>query len=163
MTATRREIKRAYRQLAIRFHPDRQPGNEDARRRFVELSEAYHRLMNLVRAREHDREFGVCGGCGRVAEVVRGLDGRTLCRQCLLQPRASRFLPLPQVVIVKCAVSSALLIGAGICLIEGWWSGSRATLALATSAGCLSLLTLAATCLRVRHCAGRQERRKSNR
>ena len=163
MTATRREVKRAYRRLAIRLHPDKQPGNDDARRRFIELSNAYHLLMGLLRAGERAEAAAECAECGRAGEVVRGLDGRLLCRQCLLRPGASRLLPLPRVVVARCVASSVLVIAAGAFLFDGWLSGSRVTLVLAAAAGCLSLLTLTATCLRIRHCTDRQEMRRANR
>ncbi|MCC6048845.1 MAG: DnaJ domain-containing protein, partial [Thermodesulfobacterium sp.] len=39
--ATQEEIKRAYRRLALKYHPDRNPGNKEAEEKFKEISEAY--------------------------------------------------------------------------------------------------------------------------
>jgi curved DNA-binding protein CbpA len=53
-TAGEEEIRRAYRQLALRWHPDRNP-SPDAAERFKEISEAYAVLIDPVKRREYDR------------------------------------------------------------------------------------------------------------
>ncbi len=52
--ATEDEIRRAYRRLALRWHPDRNPGNAEAEERFKEISEAYAVLVDAGRRREYD-------------------------------------------------------------------------------------------------------------
>jgi curved DNA-binding protein CbpA len=52
--ATEEEIKHAYRRLALRHHPDRNPGDKRAEERFKEISEAYAVLMDPRRRREYD-------------------------------------------------------------------------------------------------------------
>ena len=47
--AAAEDVKRAYRQMALKFHPDRNPGDKDAEKRFKEAAEAYE---SLVRSRE---------------------------------------------------------------------------------------------------------------
>ena len=49
------DIKRAYRRLAVKFHPDKNPGNKEAEERFKEVSEAYDVLMNPERRAAYDR------------------------------------------------------------------------------------------------------------
>jgi len=44
--ATQEEIKKAYRELARQHHPDRNPGDEEAKRKFHEASEAYEVLSD---------------------------------------------------------------------------------------------------------------------
>jgi curved DNA-binding protein CbpA len=49
------DIRRAYRRLALRWHPDRNPGEPTATERFTEISEAYAVLIDPARRREWDR------------------------------------------------------------------------------------------------------------
>src|SRR5215218_4249861 len=58
------EIKRAYRKLARDNHPDQNPGNPEAERRFKEISEANDVLSNEAKRKEYDearRLFGAGG------------------------------------------------------------------------------------------------------
>jgi molecular chaperone DnaJ len=52
--ATADEIKRAYRKLARRFHPDRNPGDADAEARFKEVQAAYDTLSDQKKRAEYD-------------------------------------------------------------------------------------------------------------
>ncbi|HEY8453630.1 MAG: molecular chaperone DnaJ [Micromonosporaceae bacterium] len=53
-SASASDIKKAYRKLARELHPDRNPGNPEAERRFKEVSEAYQVLSDEKRRKEYD-------------------------------------------------------------------------------------------------------------
>lgn len=59
-TASDREIAMAYRQMAIKFHPDSNPGDEEATERFKECAEAYEVLSDAEKRAAYDR-YGHAG------------------------------------------------------------------------------------------------------
>lgn len=54
------EIKKAYRQLAIKYHPDRNPGNKKAEEKFKEAAKAYEILGDESKRKKYD-QFGEAG------------------------------------------------------------------------------------------------------
>jgi molecular chaperone DnaJ len=59
-TATDQEIKSSYRKLALQYHPDRNPDNEEAEEKFKEAAEAYSVLSDAQKRANYDR-FGHAG------------------------------------------------------------------------------------------------------
>ena len=63
-TATPEEMKKAYRKLAIQYHPDKNPGNKEAEEKFKEAAEAYDVLSNPDKKARYD-QFGHAGVDGQ--------------------------------------------------------------------------------------------------
>ena len=62
--ASKKEIKKAYRDLARKHHPDRNPDDEDAEQRFKKIQEAYSVLSDEEKRQQYDahRRYGGAGG-----------------------------------------------------------------------------------------------------
>src|ERR1700760_1780365 len=61
--ATAEEIKKAYRKVAMQFHPDRNPGDKAAEEKFKEAAEAYEVLSDADKRAQYDR-YGHAGLSG---------------------------------------------------------------------------------------------------
>ena len=68
-TATEQELKSSYRKLALKFHPDRNPGDKKAEEKFKEAAEAYAILSDPDKRARYDR-FGHAG----VGGAAQGFD-----------------------------------------------------------------------------------------
>src|SRR5215475_9200387 len=84
--ASEEEIKKAYRKLAVKYHPDKNPGDKSAEEKFKELGEAYEVLSDPQKRALYDQYghaafdrrsggFGRTGGFHDPFEVFREVFG----------------------------------------------------------------------------------------
>jgi len=74
-SASPEEIKKAYRKLAMQYHPDRNKGNKEAETKFKEISEAYAVLSDQEKRKQYDM-FGAEGFQQRFTQedIFKGFD-----------------------------------------------------------------------------------------
>ena len=118
-TATADEIKKAYRTLARKHHPDKNPDNAAAEAKFKEVSEAYDVLSDAKTRKEYDEARalfggggvrfpgGFGGGTGRAA--VPGASTSTTCwPRCASRAAAPAARRAPAAVSAGCSATSSV-------------------------------------------------------
>lgn len=100
-SATGDEIKRAYRRLAVKYHPDHNPDDAEAEDKFKALTEAYSVLSDPDKRRRYDQlgpgAFGGSNGSaepvdlGSIGEILEGLFGEVMGRRDGGLPRDIRY------------------------------------------------------------------------
>jgi len=81
-SASADEIKKAYRKLALKYHPDKTNGDKDAEAKFKQISEAYAVLSNKEKRQQYDT-FGSTEFHQRFSQddIFRGFDLNSILRQ----------------------------------------------------------------------------------
>jgi curved DNA-binding protein len=81
-TASADEIKKAYRKLALKYHPDKNPGNKEAETKFKEINEAYAVLSDEKKRKEYDM-YGSAGFQQRYSQedIFRNFDLNDIFKQ----------------------------------------------------------------------------------
>ncbi len=75
--ASEDEIKKAYRKIAIKYHPDRNPGDKEAEEKFKEAAEAYNVLHDAQKRQQYD-QFGFDGPMGMGGGGFGGFGGASM-------------------------------------------------------------------------------------
>ena len=79
--ASAEDIKKAYRKLAVKYHPDKNPGNKEAEEKFKKMSEAYAVLSDVEKRKQYDN-YGADGFSQHYSQedIFRGFDINEILR-----------------------------------------------------------------------------------
>jgi molecular chaperone DnaJ len=148
-TADADELKRAYRKLAMQYHPDRNPGDKSAEQKFKDISEAYDVLKDEQKRAAYDRfghaafenggrgpgDFGFAGGfSGGFADIFEEMFGGAMGGGRRAQAGAARGSDLRYNIEVsledayrgkQTTIRVATLVHCDICRGSGAEPGSR--------------------------------------
>jgi len=85
------EIKKAYRKLAIKFHPDKNPGNKQAEENFKEAAEAYEVLSDAQKRQKYN-QFGHAANASSASGGGAGSYGGGKKRDGIFSPFGDNFV-----------------------------------------------------------------------
>ena len=89
-TATADEIKKAYRKLAIKYHPDKNPDDKAAEEKFKEAAEAYEVLSNDEKRQKYD-QFGHSMGSQGFEGFGGGFSGGGMSMEDIFEQFGDKF------------------------------------------------------------------------
>lgn len=120
------DIKRSYRKLSMKFHPDKNPGDETATAKFQEITQAYSEIENVEKRRKYDNKRNMhISSDGNMSEAdfmnfmqntMRSMHNNTMFQQFTHQQAQSplfKSLQKPQPIIKKLTITMELAFQGG--------------------------------------------------